>query len=308
MHSESYGPSNGSGEPAPGKDAPGAGAPDGGLQGEGEVLKTLGMAQIALDHIDDVVARVRRVMPIAANAAPASTEQESLRSTLRAVRRSWWIILICGAVGVAGALAATRSKPVRYEAVTSLLLLVDNSYQQAIAGGYNPVDPQRRQATISDLVTPTLLNRAANRAGLAPSDTYTVTAEKSATSDVMGIRASTGRASTAAALANATANELIRFVRHSDAEQLTQARAVLQSQIAGARSADDRHTLVGKLNNLAALQALTDQAIQIIQRASIPVAPTSRRTASLAAIGLVLGILFGLAFSLLRSRGPATPH
>jgi uncharacterized protein involved in exopolysaccharide biosynthesis len=265
------------------------------------------MAQVALDHIDDVVARVRHAMPSTHRASPAGTEQDSLQAALRAVRRSWWIILVCGAVAAAGAVVATRRKPIRYDAVTSMLV-AENGYQQAIGGGYNPIDPQRLQATISALLTPAVLHRAASRAGLSPSDTYTVTTQPSSSSDVMGIRATTGHARTAAALANATADQLLLFRRRLDALQLRDARGVIQSQIATARSASDRHVLVGELNNLAALQALANQGIQIVQRASIPASASSRGTTRTAAIALVLGILFGVAFSLLRSRDPGTPR
>ena len=306
MRRESNGPGNGSGEAARREDAP-AGEGDRDIHAESEVLKTLGMAQVAVDQIDDRVARVRRALPRAAEAAPAATEQDSLRAVLRAVRRSWWIIIICGGVALAGAVVATQRKPLRYDAVTSLLL-VDNGYQQAIAGGYNPVDPTRRQATISALLTPMLLQRAASRAGLAPAATYTVSTQQSANADVMGIRASTGHAGTAAALANATAHQLVLSLRRLDARELTEARAVLRNQIATARSANDRRALVAELNNLATLQALADQQIQIIQPADIPASADSRGTTRTGGIALVLGILFGVAVSLLRSRDPATRH
>jgi capsular polysaccharide biosynthesis protein len=304
MQSESYGPTNGAPEATPSRDARAAGD----LHTEAEVLNTLGMAQVALVEVDERLARLRHTIPLAPSASAAAAEPDSLRAALRAVLRSWWIILICGAVAVAAALAATQTLPVRYEAVTSVLLADSSGYQQAIAGGYNPVDAQRRQATISDLLTPDLLNRAASRAGLPLGAAYAVTTEESANSNVMRIRASTPRAQTAAALADATAIELVRFMQRTDAAELATARAVLRTQIAAARNAGDRHALVGKLNNLAVLHALTDQGMQIIQPAVIPARPSSPGALRTGAIALVLGILFGLAFSLLRSRDPAKPH
>jgi capsular polysaccharide biosynthesis protein len=304
MQSDSYGPGNGSPKAAPSKDALAAGD----LHAEAEVLNTLGMAQVTLVQVDEGLARLRHAMPITPTASPAAAEPDSLRATLRAVRRSWWIILLSGAVAVAGGLAATQTQPASYEAVTSVLLADASGYQQAIAGGYNPIDAQRRQATISDLLTPALLKRAANRAGLPLGAAYTVTTAESANSDVMQIRASTGRARTAAALADATANELERFRQRTDANELRTARAVLLTQIAEARRAADRRALFSKLNNLAVLQALTDQGLQIIQRAQIPARASSPGALRTGAIALVLGILFGLAFSLLRSRDPAKPR
>jgi uncharacterized protein involved in exopolysaccharide biosynthesis len=303
MQSESHGPGNGSSDAARRRAARRARVAAGDPNAEREVLNTLDMAQTALGQVDERLARLRHTVPTGPGVAPVASDSDSLRAVLYAVRRSWWIILICGAIAAAAGVAVAQTKPTRYQAVTSLLF-TGNSYQQAVAGGYNPINVQTEQATISDLLTPGLLGQATARAGLGPADPYAVTTVGSGSSNVMGIQATTGDARTAAALANATANDLVLFLQRLNAKELTKARAVLRNQIATARLASDRHLLVGELNNLADLQALDDDQVQIVQPALIPGIPVSRGTIRTGAIALVLGILFGLAISLLRRRDP----
>jgi hypothetical protein len=215
--------------------------------------------------------------------------------------------LISGLVAVGGGLAVTRSKANRYDAST-FMLITGNGYASAIAGGYNPVDPQRQEATFSDLLTPQLLRSAAQNAGVPATDPVSVATQFSGNSNVMRINATAGNARTAAALANATAQALLNFLKRSDSAQLQEARSVLQRQIKTARNDGDRRVLAAKVNNLDALAALADQQLQIIEDAQVPGGAASRRTARTGAIALVLGLLFGLAVSLLRRRDPALPQ
>lgn len=228
---------------------------------------------------------------------------DSLRSALRAVRRSWWIILIAAIVATAAGVAIAQSKPRRYAAST-YLLLNGNTYQSAIAGGYNPVDPQQQQATIAGLLTPKLLATAAQQSGVPLTDAYSVIAtQASANSSVMNIVATTGNDRTSAALANATSRDLVRFMSQNNSTQLQDARSVLNKQIRGARSATDRHALTAQLNNLSDLNALANKQVQVIENATVG-SPVSRKVLSIGGIALVLGLLFGLAVSLLRKRKP----
>lgn len=230
-------------------------------------------------------------------------DADSLRSALRAVRRSWWIILIAAVVATAAGVAIAQSKPQRYAAST-YLLLNGNTYQSAIAGGYNPVDPQQQQATIAGLLTPKLLATAAQRAGVPLSDAYTVVAtEASANSSVMNIVATTGNDRTSAALANAASRQLVSFMSQNNSTQLQDARSVLNKQIRAARNPSDRHALTAQLNNLSDLNALANKQVQVIENATVG-SPVSRKVLSIGGIALVLGLLFGVAVSLLRKRKP----
>lgn len=232
---------------------------------------------------------------------------DSIAATLRALRRSWWIILICGIVAGGVGVAVTQTRPIRYQAQT-YLLLAESGYQQAIAGGYAPADPQRQQATLNGLLTPALLQSAATSAGVRGSQYYDVTTQVTANSNVMQLVATTGNAGSSAALANATADRLRAFLHRTDAAQLVGARAVLRRQIRATRNVSYRRALVAQRNNLNTLQALSDQQMQIIQPASVPAQAVSPGTIRNGLIAVALGSLLGAALGLMRKPRAARPE
>ena len=88
---------------------------------------------------------------------------------------------------------------------------------------------------------------------------------------------------------------------------LTHHSPVLGRQIDNANTRSERRTLVAKRNNLDALKALDDRAIQIAQRAGSAAGRNTENTKRIALIAGVLGALVGLGISLLRVRDPLPP-
>jgi capsular polysaccharide biosynthesis protein len=240
--------------------------------------------------------------------AANAREADSLRFTVRSLFRSWWIIVLAAAVAAGAAIAYSVTRPTSYQASASLLFN-DAAYQQAVAGGYSPVDAQRRLRTSADVLRlPAVTERARSavrdQPGFCPGAT-SVKTQFSLDSNTMRVVATGRDARSPAFLANATADAFLAYRKDMSARSLNEARDVLREQIANAPTKGERRSLVAKRNNLDAMKALDDQGIQISQRATIPAPAADKDTRRNALIALVLGALVGIAISLLRVREPA---
>ena len=244
------------------------------------------------------------------SSAHGAYETDSLRAALRAIARSWWIVLLAAAIAAGAATVYSKSRPTTYKATTSLLFN-DAAYQQAVAGGYNPVDAQRRLKTSADVLRlPAIAQRAkqtlSNQPGYRPRGA-SVKPEFSLDSNTMKLVATAPDRKSAAMLANATANAFVAYRNEMGADSLREARSVLKQQIAGANSRTERRLLVAKRNNLDAMKALDDQTIQVAQSATAPAAAASNNVKRNAIIAAVLGALVGIGIALMRVRPEPEP-
>jgi uncharacterized protein involved in exopolysaccharide biosynthesis len=244
------------------------------------------------------------------SSAHGAYETDSLRAALRAIARSWWIVLLAAAIAAGAATVYSKSRPTTYKATTSLLFN-DAAYQQAVAGGYNPVDAQRRLKTSADVLRlPAIAQRAkqalSKQPGYRPRGA-SVKPEFSLDSNTMKLVATAPDRRSAAMLANATANAFLAYRNQMGADSLKEARSVLKQQIAGANSRTERRLLVAKRNNLDAMKALDNRTIQVAQAASEPATPAMTGTKRNAIIAAVLGALVGIGIALLRVRPEPQP-
>jgi LPS O-antigen subunit length determinant protein (WzzB/FepE family) len=237
--------------------------------------------------------------PAPAVGRPAAEPADPVRAAIRSLLRSWWIILLCGAIAVAAGIAVQRRQPKTYSA-TAFVLMSGDTFQQAITGGYNATNVQNLEATVVGYLTPAREDLAARAAGIPLDSSWSIDASPSSTSSVLPITASTEHPRTAAALADAAANQLIAVNNSTARAQLEQARAVIRSQMKNAPTKNMKRTLAGQLNTLATLQALSDHSIQVIQRAEVPSGPSSPSRLRVGGIALVLGLVVGIAIALLR--------
>jgi capsular polysaccharide biosynthesis protein len=242
--------------------------------------------------------------------AANAREADSLRFTVRGILRSWWIVVLAAVVAAGAAIAYSETRPASYQSSASLLFN-DAAYQQAVAGGYSPVDAQRRLRTSADVlrlpaVAEQARNAVRNRPGVHPGTTKVKT-QFSLDSNTMRVVATGSDPRSPAYLANATADAFLAYRKDMSARSLDEARRVLREQISNAPTKGERRALVAKRNNLDAMKAIDDQGIQISQRATVPATVTSKDTRRNALIALVLGALVGVAISLLRVPKPAPP-
>ena len=217
---------------------------------------------------------------------------------VRRLRRSWWIIILCGIIALAVGYGVSRKAANSYQA-TTYVLLNSSDFQQAVAGGYTAANSQTQEATAISLLTPAREMRAAQAAGLSPAATYSVSVNASSNSNVLNVNGTTANPRTAAALANAAAQQMIDVVKQSNANTLKGARAAVQSQLRAAKPSQ-KQTLAAELNSFATLQALANQSMQVIQPALVPGVSSGSSKKRDAGIALVLGLILGTAIALLR--------
>lgn len=226
-------------------------------------------------------------------------------AVMRQLLRSWWIIVLCGIIALAVGLGVDSRAAKTYQAST-YVLLNPNNFQQAVSGGYNPTTSATQIATAVALLTPQRQAIAAEQAGLRGGDAYSVTVNSGATSNVVTVVGSTSNPRKAAALADAAAEQMISVAKLSNTSALQAARATVRQQLAGAKRSDKR-PLASELNSFATLEALDNQSLQIIERATIPGVPSGTSKTRVGALALVLGLLLGAGIGLLR-RNRKNPY
>ena len=221
-----------------------------------------------------------------------------LGSVVRTLLRSWWIIALCGLIALGVGLGVTSRSTSTYQS-TAYVLLNQNGFQQAVTGSAPQVNTQTAEATAVDMVTPQRQAQAAQAAGLRAGDSYSVSINATANSNVLHVNGTAGNPRGAAALANAAAAQLIAAVKQANANSLRGARATVQAQLDAAKRSQ-KQALASQLNSFSTLEALSDQSVELIQPGLVPAAASGPSKARNGAIALVLGIILGCALALLR--------
>ena len=242
---------------------------------------------------------------MASDERPISSDRDSLRGSLRSIVRGWPVIVLCAAVAGAASFLYSGDEAPEYVARVSLAVNSLSAYQAALVGGGAATDAERQLRTASDLIRlPVIGQRVSDRVGRDVAVGASIQAIATSKSDILQIQAKSPRPRSSVDVANAAARVFIRFRREQLAKSVGQARHVLQDQTRAAQTKADRRVLVGKRNNLAALQALQDQQFAIVQPAVASAAADNPRQRTVL-IAVVLGLLVGTALTLLRD--PARP-
>jgi uncharacterized protein involved in exopolysaccharide biosynthesis len=223
---------------------------------------------------------------------------KELGAVVRGLLRSWWIILLCGIIALAAGIEVSNRAVNNYKA-TTYLLINSGDFQQAVSGSSPQSNPLTQQATAIATLTPLREEKAAQAAGLRPDQSYGVSITAAANSEVLNVEATTGNPRTAAALADAGAQQMIDSVKETNAATLSGARAAVREQL---RAATPKHKLplASELNSFQTLEALDNKSLQIIQPALIPAAVSGTSKTRTGGIALVLGLILGVAIALLR--------
>jgi uncharacterized protein involved in exopolysaccharide biosynthesis len=229
----------------------------------------------------------------------ASSPHGELGDVFRRLLRGWWIILLCAVIALAAAYEVDKRMANTYQA-TSYVLLSQSDFQQAVGGASPPANPLGQEATAIASLTPDREAKAAERAGLQPNANYSINVGGTGSnSSVLTVNAQTSHPQSAAALANAAAQQMIAVVRETNATSVNNARATVKAQLRAARPRF-KQTLAAQLNSFDTLEALADQSIQVLERAQVPAAadkPSKTRTGGIA---LVLGLILGMAIAVMR--------
>ena len=226
-----------------------------------------------------------------------------VRDLARTIREQKWTILLCAVVTTAAAVGFTALQEPKYQA-TAKILLQDDNLAQALAGtGFGASDPRRRAATDAQLVPlPAVAERVSKevKGGLA---TAAVSTSLNGDSNVLSVNVTDANAGRAAKLANAFAEQYIAFRRNTNRKRVRAALAKLNASLSQAppRSAE-RRALRDQVRQLRLLASLQSGDAQVVSAARAPTAAISPTPVRNVALGLVVGLLLGLAIAVLRDR------
>lgn len=229
------------------------------------------------------------------------SERDSLR-LLVAIRRRWWLIALVAIIAGGSAYVLAKRQEKQYSATASLLFR-DPDFSQILFGNqvYDTPDPTRAAATNQSLVeVPTVAMLVGRQLHMTTASVQSeVSFGSDATSDVVGITATDPTPARAAAIANAYVDQYIKFSTTADRSQLSQAEQTIGSQLA-AIPASQRGTptaqgLISRRNELALLVSLQAGGAEVVQTATPPEAPSAPTPTKDGIIGMVLGLLAGLA-------------
>ncbi len=237
----------------------------------------------------------------------------TLRSYAQLVRRRKWWVIALALLGLAVSLAISFTEPKEYAA--SVQVLVQPSSQaDALGATQQPVTPTDVQ-TMLQLVTSAPVTAAVrHKLGAAPS----VTAAQVAQTNVISITATARIPAQAALTANAYAEAFVSYQQTVALTNLTQIETQLRTQIRSiSKQIKQLHGTPGTGSEQTALinqeAVLSEQLTQmqvnspgetgglsLVTPAQAPRSPSSPKPTEDGALGLVAGLILGLAAAFLR--------
>jgi receptor protein-tyrosine kinase len=240
-------------------------------------------------------------------AEPSSDRSAPLVDALRVARERWWLIALSFVVCVAITLALSLHATKQYTATASLLIrpsnlpaLIDPSQTQA----QDPTSLAHVQSDDVSLVSSTpvaMLAKQELNSKESPADLQgQVAASANPSNDMIDITVIDTDSAQAAAKANAFASALVSYLTQSAQAQLIAGQSRLQAELAQLPASDPGRTALQQgLKQVIALQAVTNGGAQLVERATVPSAPSSPSIKRDVAIGGAVGIVIGLILAFL---------
>ena len=239
-----------------------------------------------------------------------ASDRFDLERVMAIGRRRWRLVVLCAVAGAFAAFVFSAAQQKQYTA-TAWLLLRDDGLEQAIlptAVYTQTVDPTREAETNIHLVSSAAVANRTASALHTTSDTVTseVAVGAEGATNLVSVNATDPDPRLAATLANTYAAEAIAFRQRTDQAQVIQTQRGAQSQLDAMTPAElasaDGQLLESRNQALKALAATATGNIQLVQAAGVPSAPSSPRTKRNAALGLLFGLLLGMAAAALAER------
>lgn len=227
---------------------------------------------------------------------------------LRAVRQRWRLVLLVVALCAGTALGVSLSSEKQYDATAQLLLRGQEPADALFdpAGGAAARDPERALNTEVQLIkigpTAHLVRRELGLGRTTDELLEQVEVTTSSTSDIVDLQVRDPNPMMASRIANALADAYVQFRVESARERYREAADLAQRQLL-ALSGPDRRTpegleLQARRRDLLIAAGLQTGGATVVRRASIPVSAARPRPKLAAAIGIVLGLLLGVAAAL----------
>jgi succinoglycan biosynthesis transport protein ExoP len=239
--------------------------------------------------------------------ADVSSEHSALINAVRVVRERWWLIAVSGLVCFLVMLVLSLHAHKQYTATAALLVKPSNLPAVIAPSQSQPQDANtqaRVQADDVSLVTSNTIARAVKR-NLHSAESVAdlanqVQASVDSSNDLIKVSVTDAHPGQAAVKANAFATALVDYLTTSAQAQLIAGQAKLQSELARLPATDPSRTALQQgLEQVIALEAVTNGGAQVVEQAGRPATPSSPRVKRNLAIGLAAGVLLGLALAFL---------
>jgi capsular exopolysaccharide synthesis family protein len=235
-------------------------------------------------------------------------DSSQLLDSLRAVRQRWRLVLLLVAVSTGLALVVSLSSEKQYDATAQLLLRGEEPIDSILAtgGAARSNDPERDLNTEIELITvgPTALDvkRRLKLDRSVDALLEQVEATSSNTSNIVRLRVRDPDPALAARIANTFAQSYVRFRVNSSRQRYLRAAQLAERQLL-ALSDEDRRSQQGRdlqsrQRELQIASALQTGGAELVRRADVPGSPSRPRPKVSAALGGLLGLLFGVGAAL----------
>lgn len=232
------------------------------------------------------------------------TERDT-KSVARLFARRWPLVLLIAFVAGGAAYLNGKRQHEKYTATTAVLFQ-NSAVEQIFFGVTNSgiSDPTQQLATNMSLVElPGVAAAVGSRLHLSAADVQSeMSFSAAASSDVISVSATDESPTFAARLANTYVQEYVASRESAVRAEYTQAQQVLATELAAVpaadRSAQANETLAQQSAELKLLATVDTGGAQLVQPAAVPSSPSAPKPTKDALLGLVLGLLVGVALVL----------
>lgn len=224
---------------------------------------------------------------------------------VRVLWRRLPVILLCAVVATGSAYALSASRTKQYTATASLLFR-DPAFDQKLFGSqvFQPSsDPARDAATNLRLVSLAVVaKQTAKKVPRAGSVQDHVDVQAEGQSNVVGISTTYPDRRLAARVANTFAQQYIVLRQEADRAKIGQARSLLQRRLKEQKQAAQVRSARSLQDRLDVISSLQTGNAELAEAAGVPSAPSSPKVMRNTILGGFLGLLLGIAFSVLFER------
>jgi capsular exopolysaccharide synthesis family protein len=231
-------------------------------------------------------------------------DASAISSVTRVVRERWWVIALATVIGLGIGVLFVVTTPKSYTATATLLVQPSSTISDAILqNGGSSEDPTRIAATDLLLMTSTSVADAARvslRSKTSAADLLDqVTASEEPNADLYDITASDNDPATAARIANAFATGFMTYSQSLAQQQALAAQQQLQQRLAALPSTDkvDVAALHAALQRVISIGAVQSGSASVVGTAAPPTTASSPKPKLDGALGLILGLAFGLGLA-----------